>query len=450
MKSKNFSLVISESIKDYDKTISVDSDKSISIRSFLIGSISEGVSTVKNVLESEDVFSTISCLEKLGIKIQNLGGKAYKIYGKGLGSYKCVKNSKLNFGNSGTLARLILGILSTTPNMDLKVFGDKSLNKRNMEKLILLMSEFGAEFFPKKKYFFPLRIVSTNFPIGISYNSGTSAQLKSAVMLAGLNSYGNTKILEKKISRDHTENFLKRNLQSIKIIKHKGLKTINIFGKKNLSKFFFKVPGDPSSAAFFTALTLLKKNSSLLIKNVGLNASRTGFYSLLKKSGAKIKFKNLKTINNEKIGDILVKSSKLKPIKASKKYYLNSTDEYPILFVISALIKGKSSFEGISDLRNKESDRIREMQKILKQISVKTKFENDKIVIKGNDLAETKKNKIIVPGLGDHRICMSSAILAYLTGSKTIIKNFETVGTSSPNFLNIMKFLGGRFEKKKN
>ena len=198
MKSKNFSLVISESIKDYDKTISVDSDKSISIRSFLIGSISEGVSTVKNVLESEDVFSTISCLKKLGIEIQNLGGKAYKIYGKGLGSYKCVKNLKLNFGNSGTLARLILGILSTTPNMDLKVFGDKSLNKRNMEKLILLMSEFGAEFFPKKKFFFPLRIVSTNFPIGISYNSGTSAQLKSAVMLAGLNSYGNTKILEKK------------------------------------------------------------------------------------------------------------------------------------------------------------------------------------------------------------------------------------------------------------
>ena len=449
MKSKNFSLVISESIKDYDKTINVDSDKSISIRSFLIGSISEGVSTVKNVLESEDVFSTISCLEKLGIKIQNLGGKAYKIYGKGLGSYKCVKNSKLNFGNSGTLARLILGILSTTPNMDLKVFGDKSLNKRNMEKLILLMSEFGAEFFPKKKYFFPLRIVSTNFPIGISYNSGTSAQLKSAVMLAGLNSYGNTKILEKKISRDHTENMLKKNLQSIKIIKQKSLKTINIFGKKNLSKIFLKVPGDPSSAAFFTALTLLKKNSSLLIKNVGLNASRTGFYSLLKKSGAKIKFKNLKTINNEKIGDILVKSSKLKPLKASKKYYLNSTDEYPILFVISALIKGKSSFEGISDLRNKESDRIGEMQKILKQISVITKFKNDKIVIIGNDLEKTKKNKIIVPGLGDHRICMSSAILAYLTGSKAIIKNFETVGTSSPNFLNIIKFLGGRFEKRK-
>ena len=449
MKSKKFSLVISESIKDYDKTISVDSDKSISIRSFLIGSISEGVSTVKNILESEDVFSTISCLKKLGIEIQNLGGKAYKIYGKGLGSYKCVKNLKLNFGNSGTLARLILGILSTTPNMDLKVFGDKSLNKRNMKKLILLMSEFGAEFFPKKKYFFPLRIVSTNFPIGISYNSGTSAQLKSAVMLAGLNSYGNTKVLEKKISRDHTENLLKKNLQSIKIIKHKGLKTINIFGKKNLSKFFLEVPGDPSSAAFFTALTLLKKNSSLLIKNVGLNASRIGFYSLLKKSGAKIKFRNLKTINNEKIGDILVKSSKLKPIKASKKYYLNSTDEYPILFVISALIKGKSSFEGISDLRNKESDRIGEMQKILKQISVITKFKNDKIIIRGNNLAKTKKNKIIVPGLGDHRICMSSAILAYLTGSKVIIKNFETVGTSSPNFLNIIKFLGGRFEKKK-
>ena len=231
------------------------------------------------------------------------------------------------------------------------------------------MNKFGAEFFPKNKFFFPLRISSSNYPIGISYKSGTSAQLKSAVILAGLNSYGNTEIIENLKSRDHTENMLKKNKNAIKI-KNGKTKKIKIFGKKNLENFSIKVPGDPSSAAFFTALTLLKNNSYLKIKNVGLNPTRIGFYSLLKKSGAKIKFTNKRKVNNEKVGDIIVKSSKLKPINASKKYYLNTTDEYPILFIISALIKGKSFFSGISDLKNKESDRIKEMQKILKQIGI--------------------------------------------------------------------------------
>ena len=156
MNSKKFSLVIKKPIKNFKKKIIVDSDKSISIRSFLIGSISQGVSSIKNVLESEDVFSTINCLRRLNIKILNVGNKAYKIYGKGLGSYKARNASKLNFGNSGTLARLIIGIITSTPNLNLKVFGDKSLNKRNMKKLINLMSQFGAEFNPKNKFFFSI------------------------------------------------------------------------------------------------------------------------------------------------------------------------------------------------------------------------------------------------------------------------------------------------------
>jgi 3-phosphoshikimate 1-carboxyvinyltransferase len=189
MKSKKFSLVINKPIDNFDKKIVVDSDKSISIRSFLIGSISEGVSSVQNVLESEDVFSTINCLRKLKIKILYIGDKTYKIFGRGLGSYMPKNSLKLNFGNSGTLARLMIGILASTPNININIFGDKSLNKRSMKKLIFLMNKFGAEFFPKNKYFFPLRISSSNFPIGISYKSGTSAQLKSAVILAGLNYY---------------------------------------------------------------------------------------------------------------------------------------------------------------------------------------------------------------------------------------------------------------------
>ena len=448
MSLKKFSLVIKQPIKDYQKKINVDSDKSISIRSFLIGSISEGVSSVENVLESEDVFSTINCLRKLNVKILYIGNKNYKIYGKGLGSYKAKKNLKLYFGNSGTLARLILGIISTTPNLKIKVFGDKSLNKRNMKKLVDLMSKFGAEFFPKNKFFFPLRVSSTNYPIGISYKTDTSAQLKSAVILAGLNSYGNTEVFEKLRSRDHTENMLKKNKSVINISENNPRK-IKVLGKNNLDKISINVPGDPSSAAFFTALTLLKNNSHLTIKNVGLNPTRIGFYSLLKKSGAKIKFSNRRTINHECVGDIIVKSSNLKPLNASKKYYLSATDEFPILFVISALIKGKSSFAGITDLKNKESDRIKEMQNILNQIGILSKFKNGKLIINGKKFIMDKFKMIKVPGLGDHRICMSAAILGLLTGIKIKIKNFETVKTSSPNFLNIVKLLGGKFEKKK-
>ena len=448
MKSKKFSLVIKKPIKNFKRKINVDSDKSISIRSFLLGSICQGVSSVKNVLESEDVFSTINCLKNLNVKVKYLGNKNYEIFGRGLGSFRAKKRSELNFGNSGTLARLIVGIITSTPNLDLKIYGDKSLNKRNMKKLIELMNNFGAEFFPKNKFTLPLRISSTNYPIGISYIAGTSAQLKSAVILAGLNSYGVTQIYESLRSRDHTENLLKKNKNAI-MIKDSRHKEIRVFGKKSLKNFSIQVPGDPSSAAFFTALTLLKENSHLLIKNVGLNPTRTGFYSLLKKSGAKIKFSNIRNLNNELIGDIVVKSSKLKPIKASKKYYLNTTDEYPILFIISSFIGGNSFFSGISDLKNKESDRIKEMQKILKQIGIYSKFKKDKFVIKGKNAFNSKFKKVNVPNLGDHRICMSAAILGFLTGIKIEIKNFETVKTSSPNFLKIIQKLGGSFEKKK-
>ena len=198
----------------------------------------------------------------------------------------------------------------------------------------------------------------------------------------------------------------------------------------------------------FSALTC-NKNSSLKIKNVALNQRRIGFYKLLKKQNAKIKLNNKRKIKSEKIGDIVIKSCSLKPIKASKEYYVNSTDEYPILFVIASLIKGISIFKGIGDLKNKESNRILEMQKILKQIGVKSTFNQSQIKIFGKGMIDASNKKILVSNLGDHRICMSAFILGILTGAKTKIKNFETVFTSSPSFLKIMKNLGARYEVKK-
>ncbi len=446
MRAKSFNLTILNKIRPFNKKINVDSDKSMSIRSLLIGSISQGISSVNNILESDDVYSTIRCLKKLGIKIKKKD-KKYLIYGKGLGSLFAKKNLKLNFGNSGTLARLLIGIISTTPGLELNVQGDHSLNKRSMKKLIDLMSKFGATFLPRNKTKFPLNIISTEMPIGINYSAGVSAQLKSAVILAGLNSFGVTTIYEKKKSRDHTENMLLDNNKVIKI-KKRETKVIKVFGKKKLKSFNIDVPGDPSSAAFFTALTLLSKNSSLVIKKVGLNSRRIGFYELLKKSGAKIKFKNVKKRKNEILGDIHVRSSIIKPIKAGKEYYVKSTDEYPILFVIAALTSGVSKFNGISDLVNKESNRLIEMQKVLKQANIKSVISRDEIKIFGKNTINEKK-KIKVPNLGDHRICMSALIFSLLTGIKAEIKNFETVYTSAPSFLKLVNFLGGKFKTQK-
>ena len=446
MGTKSFSLKLNYKIKPFKKNIKIDSDKSLSIRSFLIGAISQNISEVNNVLESEDVFSTINCLKKLGVKIRKVKKGSYLIFGKGLGSLYAKKNSLLNFGNSGTLARLLVGILSTTPEIEVKISGDHSLNKRSMKKLINLMSEFGAEFLPKNKYNFPLKIISTEMPVGINYTTDVSAQLKSAVILAGLNSYGTTEIIEKMKSRNHTENILKKNFKAIKI--RKGTKNlIKIYGKKTLQALKMNIPGDPSSAAFFTALTILNRNSSLKIKNVGLNPTRIGFYEILKKHGAKIFFKNKRIMHNEVIGDIIIESGKLKkPIISPKNFYEKTTDEFPILFCIAALTKGTSVFKGIGDLANKESNRITEMQKILKQINVKSSASKGEVKIYGKDFINKKGRFIKVPNLKDHRICMCSVILGLLIGVKTKIKNFETVYTSSPSFLNLIKSLGGKFE----
>ncbi len=448
MKAKRFNLAVNSKLKPFKKTIGVDSDKSISIRSLLIGAISCNISFVKNILESEDVFSTIFCLKKLGVKIIRSSKKNYLIHGNGLGSLIAKKNTILNFGNSGTLARLLIGILSTTNNLQIKMTGDHSLQKRNMKKVIDLMSKFGASFYPKNKYTFPIKMVSSKHPIGIKYYSGVSAQLKSAVILAGLNSYGITKIIEKEKSRDHTENMLLDNKQIIRILNNKK-RIIEIFGKRKLQPMKVDVPGDPSSAAFFTALTLLNEKSSIKIKNVGLNPTRIGFYKLLKNNGAKIKFKNVKKVLNEIKGDIIVQSSNLKPIKASKEYYVNSTDEYPILFIIAALTKGVSIFKGIEDLANKESNRIKEMQNVLKQIGIKSQFTSNGLKIFGKGMFDCKNKKVLIKNLGDHRICMSTFILSVLTGANSKIKNFDTVFTSSPSFLKVMKFLGADFEIQK-
>ena len=263
MSIKSFSLNVSNQIKPYNKTIRVDPDKSISIRSFLFGAISHNISEIKNVLESEDVFSCINCLKKLGVKIDKVKDKHYLVYGKGLGSFYAEKNMVLDCGNSGTTARLLVGLLSTNPNIQVRIKGDHSLNTRNMSKLFKLLSKFGATFLPRNKNNFPITLISSEIPICIEYEAGVSAQLKSAAMLAGLNANGTTHIIEGKPSRNHTENMLLQSPTICKIKKINKQKHIKIFGKNYLNQLKINVGGDPSSAAFFTALTLLTPQAKL-------------------------------------------------------------------------------------------------------------------------------------------------------------------------------------------
>ena len=262
-------LFINNKYNSFKKTISIDGDKSISIRALLLGSQAFGKTSIENILLSEDIINSINCLKKLGINI-TLDKKKCSIYGRGLNGFKYKKNIVLNAGNSGTFARLILGLLVKSPYY-IKLIGDKSLSNRDFERVILPLQKIGANFKISDKNTLPLQIIGSNFTNPIHYfeNRG-SAQCKSTVMLAALNSPGQT-IIKAKKSRDHTENIFKYLGIPIILKKNKHNDEIKVKGQKLFKSFKYKVPSDPSSCAFFVILTLLSKNCELKIKNVNVN-----------------------------------------------------------------------------------------------------------------------------------------------------------------------------------
>ena len=283
-------IFINNRYNSFKKTITIDGDKSISIRALLMGSQAHGKTFIENILLSEDIINSINCLKKLGIKI-SLNNKSCYIYGKGINGFNYKKNIVLNAGNSGTFARLILGLLVKSPYY-IKLIGDKSLSKRDFERVILPLQKIGANFKVNDKKTLPLQIIGSTFANPIHYfeNRG-SAQCKSTVMLAALNSPGQT-IIKAKKSRDHTENIFKYLGIPIIVKKNKQIDEIKVKGQKFFKSFKYKVPSDPSSCAFFIVLTLLSNNCELKIKNVNVNKSRIGYIKILNKMGAKIKIKN--------------------------------------------------------------------------------------------------------------------------------------------------------------
>tara|TARA_Y100000590_G_scaffold232733_1_gene262156 strand:+ start:117 stop:1466 length:1350 start_codon:yes stop_codon:yes gene_type:complete len=445
---KKFSVLIKKKINKFNKTVKIPSDKSMSIRVLLVASQCIGISNIKNLLESEDVLSCVNALKALGVKIIK-NRNIYKVYGNGLNSFKNDKKIKIFVGNSGTTARLLTGILSTHPGK-YYLYGDASMNKRDMSRITKPLEKIGAFFYPKNKKTLPLTIEGTNMPLAQSHVEQLgSAQVKSSLLLGSLNIPGTTTIEEKKISRNHSEILLKEISANIKIKKLKNKNLITLKGKKNLKAFNYNISSDPSSAAFLIALTLLTPKSKLIIHNVLCNYTRSGFIKILKdKMNANIKIKNVKKISGEKVGSIIVSSSKLKSINLSGSIG-TLVDELPILFVIAGLTKGVSKFNSIAELKNKESNRILESQKFLSQAGIKCKIKKNGIVIYGNNIIKKQKKTIHVKTSGDHRICMSSAILSLVSGIQTRIDNFETVNTSFPGFAQIIKNLGGKIEIKK-
>ena len=426
-----------------NKSIKVSGDKSLSIRFAILASLANGKSKAINLLKSEDVISTINCLKKLGVSIK-YKGKYTEIIGKGLNSYVYKKNLTLDAGNSGTTARLLTAALINTKST-IKITGDASLRKRDMKRIIEPLQNFGVKF-NKNSGTLPFSIKGSKYLKPINYEEYRgSAQCKSAVMIAALSVKGKT-TLKCVPSRNHSELMFKKVLKiPIKIINKNKFDIIELIGGKNFKSFNYKIPGDISSAAFFIVLTLLSKNSDLLIKNVNINPTRTGIISILNMMGAKIIFKNKKNYHGEKIADIFVRSvSKLKSIKLSPRYNSSTIDEFLLLFLVASVARGVSEFKNLQELNKKESKRLDWGFKILKMLGIKTKKIGDHgIKIWGNPDLELNGNYIIHSYLKDHRVFMVSVIAALGLGGNWKIYDPDSINTSFPSFLNIIKKLGG-------
>ena len=434
---------INKRIAPFNKRINIDGDKSLSIRWVLLASQATGRSKGYNLLMSEDVIAALDSINKLGIKFK-LHKDYCEIYGNGINGFKYKKNLTINARNSGTLSRLILGLLIKAP-LKIKLIGDKSLSKRDFSRVTIPLKKFGAKFYYKTKDKLPLSILGSKYTKGIKYleNKG-SAQCKSCVMFAALNSTGTTSIKAKK-SRNHSELLFKYLKVPTKIKKSKKYDFIDILKPKKIKPFNYQIPGDISSSAFFMVLTTLSDKSKLLIKNVNINPSRAGVVKILKKMGAKILLTNQKKYRGEKIADILIKSSNnLKAINCPPELNSSAIDEFLIIFLAAARAKGISYFKNISELNQKESRRLDLGSKILNMMGIKTKLTKDSIKIYGQPNLEIKKEIIIKNYLKDHRVFMMSTIAALTCGGKWKIHDRDSINTSFPSFLKIIKKLNNK------
>lgn len=405
-------------------TIRVPGDKSISHRAVMLGAIATGQTKIHGLLTGDDCLNTIECFKKLGVQI-SINGDYVEIEGTGFEGLM-EPEEILDVGNSGTTIRLMLGILAGTPFHNCLI-GDTSIAKRPMDRVALPLRKMGAKIDGRKNgSFAPISIRGGGLK-GIEYHSPVaSAQVKSAVLLAGLNAEGTTSVIEPQTSRDHTERMLAAFGCQVNV---EGLKA-SIEGKQALKGTTIHVPGDISSAAFFLVAGAILPNSELTIKNVGINPTRTGILDVLKEMGADILIEETATEENEPSADITIKSSELKGIEIGGDIIPRLIDEIPIIALAATQARGKTVIKDAGELKVKETNRIDTVVQELSRMGADIEATEDGMIIYG----EARLNSAVVDSHGDHRIGMMLAIASCLAKGDTVIENDEAISISYPNF----------------
>lgn len=414
-------------------------DKSISHRAVMFAALAVGESRVTGLLEGEDVMATAAAMRQMGAKIEKRGD-AWHIWGVGVGGLQ-QPDTPLDMGNSGTSARLIMGMCATHPIV-VQFTGDASLSKRPMKRVIDPLSQMGAQFDAHENKM-PLTLHGANMPMPIAYELPVaSAQVKSAILLAGLNTPGRTTVIERTPTRDYTETMLRVMGADIQIEDLENGKAIHVTGYAELKPLQLHVPRDPSSAAFPCVAACIVSGSDILLQNIGMNPTRAGLYVTLREMGANIIFENERIENGEKIADLRVQYSELKAADVPAERAPSMIDEYPVLAIACATANGTSRLRGLHELRAKESDRLQVMADGLAACGVKTEIEGDDLIIYGN--GAIPGGAIIQTHL-DHRICMSFLIASLVAQNPITIDDAAPIQTSFPNFIPMMKQLGAEF-----
>ena len=433
------------SSKKLKGNILIPGDKSISHRLVILSSIAIGKSNIKGLLKSDDIMKTIGAMQNFGASIEFKNSFNCSIKGVGLGGLLEPK-SALDFGNSGTAARLIMG-LSASHSITTLYVGDSSLSIRPMDRVLKPLINFGSNYSLRKDNYLPAILKGSDNPIPFSFDlEEPSAQIKSAVLLGALNTPGITTVKDKFNTRDHTERLLGLYGANINITKKRNAKEISIKGVNELNGIDVGVPGDPSSALFPIIAALICKNSDIIVKNVLINSTRDGAFRVLKNMGADISFLNHRIMAAEDVYDIRVRSSKLRGVDVPRKFSPTMIDDYPILAVAASMAKGKTHFKGINELRFKESDRFTGIINLLEKNGVRVESKKDTLIIHGR--CELKKGGIEIKTNLDHRMAMSALIMGLVSKKEIKIDNSDTIKTSFPSFYKVMIKVGAKLSKK--
>lgn len=423
-------------------TIRVPGDKSISHRALIFGSLAVGETVIEGLLESEDVLNTAAAMRALGARVQKDAAGVWRVDGVGVGGL-LEPEAPLDFGNSGTGARLVLGLVGAHPISALFI-GDASLSKRPMGRVLVPLREMGCDVIARDGDRFPLAIRGPRTAIPIEYRVPMpSAQVKSAVLLAGLNTPGTTTVIEPVATRDHTERMLTGFGAELEISPgENGARVIRLQGQPDLKPQAVTVPGDPSSAAFAVVAALIVPGSDVVVENILLNPTRTGLFETLVEMGADLTYQNKRNSGGEEIADIRVKSSDLRGVTVPADRAPSMIDEYPVLSVAAAFAQGRTLMEGLAELRVKESDRLSAVAAGLSANGISHEEGEDWLAVTG------RKGRIgggaVVTHL-DHRIAMSFLTLGLASDDPVTVDDAGVIATSFPGFADLMRGLGASF-----